>query len=161
MTLKKIISGGQTGADRAGLNAAIKLNIPHGGYCPVGRVALDGRIPDHYNLTEHGKGYRPRTRKNVQTADGTVIFVGDRLTGGSLVTRNFASQYSKPCAVIYLSRLDNAEAAVVVRDFIDFHGLRVLNVAGKRADKVADIENRVEKILLVALTARRPMSEVI
>ena len=71
----KIISGGQTGADRGGLDAAMDLGIEHGGWCPKGRRAEDGRIPDRYTLEETtSTDYTVRTEKNVEWADGTVVF---------------------------------------------------------------------------------------
>ena len=81
--LKKIISGGQTGADRAGLDVALDAGFPCGGWCPKGRKAEDGRIPDKYPLTETGSAdYLKRTEKNVVDADGTVIFTFGMPTGG-------------------------------------------------------------------------------
>ena len=87
--LKRIISGGQTGADRGGLEAAIALGIPHGGYCPRGRLAEDGRVPDRYDLTETAsREYPDRTLRNIAEADATIVFIewmdtagpGSRLT---------------------------------------------------------------------------------
>jgi len=83
MKLDKIISGGQTGADRAGLDAAMELNIPIGGWCPKGRKAEDGPIADKYPLQETTSGdYRVRTEKNVKDSEGTIIFTIGKPTGG-------------------------------------------------------------------------------
>jgi hypothetical protein len=80
MPPSKIISGGQTGVDRAALDAAIELGIPHGGHCPRGRRAEDGRIPDRYQLTETDSAqYRVRTERNVLDADATLILCRGRM----------------------------------------------------------------------------------
>jgi hypothetical protein len=95
--LTKIISGGQTGADQAGLEVAIKLNIPHGGWIPKGRLTENGPLPDKYNLQEMpGKSYPKRTEQDVMDSDGTVIFSHGKLTGGSALTAQLAEKHSKP-----------------------------------------------------------------
>jgi hypothetical protein len=82
--LKKIISGGQTGADVAGLYVAIKHGIHHGGAIPKGRLTEDGMLSEKYNLEEMtSKSYPKRTEKNVVDSDGTVIFTHGKLTGGN------------------------------------------------------------------------------
>ena len=84
MPITKIISGGQTGADRGGLEAAIEYGIPHDGWCPKGRLAEDGVIPDKYELSEMAsKSYLKRTEANVVDSDAIVIFAFGKLTGGS------------------------------------------------------------------------------
>ena len=89
--IRKIISGGQTGVDRAALDAAIKLAIAHGGSIPKGRITEDGPLPDTYNLKEtRSSSYAERTAKNVQDADGTLIISRGQLTGGSEYTREMA-----------------------------------------------------------------------
>ena len=87
-SLLKIVSGGQTGADRAGLDWAISMGIPHGGWCPRGRKAEDGVIPARYQLTEtKSADYLTRTRWNVRDSNATVIFtLKPTLSGGSLRT---------------------------------------------------------------------------
>lgn len=87
MIIKMIISGGQTGSDVAGLDVAIKYNIPYGGAIPKGRLTDDGVLHEKYHLTEMStKSYSKRTERNVMDSDGTVIFTHDSLTGGSLLT---------------------------------------------------------------------------
>jgi hypothetical protein len=99
--IKMIISGGQTGADQAGLDAAIKNIIPHGGAIPKGRMTEDGVLPDKYNLKEMAtKSYPKRTEKNLMDSDGTAIFTHGKLTGGSLLTQKKAIEHGKP--VIHL-----------------------------------------------------------
>lgn len=100
---RRIISGGQTGADRGGLDAAIALSIPIGGYCNDGRRAEDGRIPDRYTLTTiPGKNYELRTRRNVLESDATIIFNAERaLSSGSLATKKIAVQLGKPVLAVH------------------------------------------------------------
>ncbi|SVA67282.1 uncharacterized protein METZ01_LOCUS120136, partial [marine metagenome] len=99
MDFPKIVSGGQTGADRAALDWAIANCIPHGGWCPVGRLAEDGPIDTLYNLQETPKAdYLQRTEWNVRDSDATVIFsLKPNLTGGSLATMKLAAEHVKPC----------------------------------------------------------------
>src|ERR1019366_2064013 len=94
----KIISGGQTGADRAALDWAIKNGILHGGWCPKGRRAEDGPIDARYQLKETPSSDPvQRTEWNARDSDGTVIFsVGKRLSGNSFETLDFAIKHQKP-----------------------------------------------------------------
>ena len=102
----KIVSGAQTGADRGGLDAAIDLKIPYGGFIPAGRRAEDGKIPAKYiGLTEtKSDGYLVRTRLNAQHSSATVIFTFGPLTGGSMKTRQFCEEYKKPWMHIDLKK---------------------------------------------------------
>lgn len=98
--LSKIISGGQTGADQAALDAAIELGIPQGGWIPKGRLTEAGTLPEKYNLTEMPtKAYLKRTRQNVLDSDGTVIFSHGELKGGSKRTADFATELRKPSSI--------------------------------------------------------------
>ena len=95
--LEKIVSGGQTGVDRAALDVAMSLGIPCGGWCPKGRKAEDGRIPDRYPLREtDSASYRKRTILNVADSDGTLILAVGELRGGTLATKRAASELRKP-----------------------------------------------------------------
>ena len=130
----KIVSGGQTGADRAALDWAIDHAIPHGGWCPRGRRAEDGAIPARYLLSETpSERYQERTEWNVRDSDGTVnLSLSDALTGGSRITAERAQALGKPC--LHVSRQsDGAAAAEALRRFVDEHAIAVLNVAGPRA----------------------------
>jgi len=100
--IQKIVSGGQTGADRAALDWAISRGIPHGGWCPKGRLAEDGMIPTKYDLRETStKSYLQRTEQNVIDSDGTVIFsMKPELTGGSKRTLDFALKHHRPPLLI-------------------------------------------------------------
>ena len=130
----KIISGGQTGADRAALDFALALSVPHGGWCPRGRLAEDGSLRDCYELSETpGVEYSQRTEWNVRDADGTVIFsLATGLSGGSKLTAQRARQLRRPCLHISRAR-DGNTAAARLRAFLRRHDIRVLNVAGPRA----------------------------
>lgn len=144
--ITKIISGGQTGGDLAGLDYAISYNIPHGGMCPQGRRYEKGRIPDKYNLTEHHSfNYLPRTLENVRNSDATLIFtLKDNLTGGCLRTAQFCTSQKKPYLHIH-PKLDNLTE--VLCDFIEFHGVTILNVAGSRESKENGIYGWTRAIL--------------
>ena len=134
--LEKIVSGGQTGADRATLDFAINHKIPHGGWVPKGRLAEDGPLPSKYKLTEMPtESYQDRTEQNVIDSDGTVIISRGKLTGGSAYTQKMAKYYSKPCLHIDLRKHDVLPAAVELLTWIDERGIKVLNVAGPRASK--------------------------
>src|ERR1039457_4141998 len=118
VTVEKIISGGQTGADRGGLDAAMALEIPHGGFCPRGRRAEDGRIPLRYKLTETASGeYPQRTRMNVEAANATLIFVR-RMSRGSQLTIEFAQRTARPFLVVVVRSQDQPAAAKRVREFL-------------------------------------------
>lgn len=128
--IKKIISGGQTGVDRAALDVALALGIPCGGWCPKGRRAEDGVIPAHYPLTEtSAKDYRVRTRRNVRDADGTLILARGPLSGGTALTLRLAMETARPCLVVDLARRPRAHD---VRVWLAAHHIRILNVAGPR-----------------------------
>jgi hypothetical protein len=111
MAITKIISGGQTGADVAGLDAAIKQGIPHGGWIPKGRLTEDGPLPEKYQLQEMPTAsYPKRTAQNVIDSDGTAIFTHGALTGGSALTRKIALQRGKPWMHIDLLAITEGEA---------------------------------------------------
>ncbi|MDB4442552.1 putative molybdenum carrier protein [bacterium] len=94
--IQKIISGGQTGADRAALDVALKLGILHGGWIPKGRMAEDGPLPEIYHLREMPTdSYEARTEKNVQDSDGTLIIARGKLTGGTDYTRQMTLRHKK------------------------------------------------------------------
>lgn len=133
--LIKIVSGGQTGADRAALDWAIFHGITHGGWCPQGRLAEDGVLEAKYQLVEIDKGsYRQRTKLNVMDSDGTLILNMGDLDGGTLATYQFAQQFNKPIYVVQVD--DNVEGRITaVIDWLQVNNIASLNVAGPRESK--------------------------
>jgi hypothetical protein len=151
IVLQKIISGGQTGADRAALDFAIARSIPHGGWCPRGRLAEDGPIPALYQLSETPTAdYAQRTEWNVRDSDGTVIFsIAPALAGGSKHTAEMARQHRKPC--LHLSReRDGAAAARMLLDFLAGQKISVLNVAGPRRSEEPEVAGFTRETLMQA-----------
>ena len=149
--LSKIISGGQTGADRAALDWAIKRGIQHGGWCPKGRKAEDGTIDQRYRLVETpSDDYSQRTEWNVRDSDATAVFsIQKELRGGSLLTVELAAQYNKP--VIHLCKQDErANHAQELRSFIEKFRVSVLNVAGPRASDEPGVYQFVSSVLDLA-----------
>ena len=146
--IEKIISGGQTGADRAALDAALELGIPHGGWIPKGRLAEDGAIPDKYDLKEMPTdSYPERTEKNVLESDGTLILTHGLLTGGSALTRALADKHRRPCLNIDLNIIPAFKAATLITTWIELHRIKTLNVAGPRASNDPKIYKKTKDIL--------------
>lgn len=156
----KIISGGQTGVDRAALDAALELGAPCGGWCPDGRIAEDGRLPARYPLRElKGGGYAERTRANVSESDGTVIIHASEIEGGTLQTLELCIKHGKPYLLIDSARTPADEAAARIADFVTEHRIAALNVAGPRASKQPQIYPYARAViagLLQRLRGERP-----
>jgi hypothetical protein len=134
---QRVVSGGQTGVDRAALDAAIALGIEHGGWCPRGRLAEDGRIPARYRLTEtRSPEYWVRTEQNVIDSDGTLILYRKSLSGGTELTHRMAVKHARPCRLV---DLETGPLPADVRAWIDEHKIAVLNVAGPRESSAAGI----------------------
>ena len=128
--IAKIVSGGQTGVDRAALDVALELGIPCGGWVPRGRRAEDGRIPPIYPMREtESRGYGTRTRLNVRDSDATLILTRGAPTGGTALTVDSARRLKRPYLVVDLAGEIDLSA---VRKWLVAHGVRVLNVAGPR-----------------------------
>ena len=135
MTLEKIVSGGQSGVDRAALDAALSAGFPCGGWVPHDRMAEDGIIPERYPMTVLPKGgYRQRTRLNVSDSDGTAILYKETLTGGTRLTRNLCALLKRPYILINAAEIaDPKSAAEAIVEFMEENKIATLNVAGPRA----------------------------
>lgn len=152
--LRQVISGGQTGVDRAALDAALACGIDCGGYCPKGRRAEDGVIPGRYPLRElDSPSYAARTRANAAAADGTLILTLGPLAGGSALTARAANAAGKPCLVVDLA---HTRAVKPVYNWLVAQGVRSLNVAGPRESRVPGIHRIAHRFLrrLFVLAAR-------
>ena len=128
--LKKIISGGQTGADQGALDAAIKYNFPHGGWIQKGRKTEDGILPYEYKLKELKSGAYPNyTERNVINSDGTLIISHGKLKGGSALPKKLAKEHNRPCFHIDLNETPAFIAASKINSWIIDHNIEILNVA--------------------------------
>ena len=147
LPLQKIVSGGQSGADRAALDWAIARGIAHEGWCPARRRAEDGPIDESYRLRETpGRGYITRTQWNIRDSDATAIFsIAETLSGGSRATWDIAKRLNKP--VIHLSRSVTPEPAEWLRKFVDENFVAILNVAGPRASGEPEVGEYVQNVL--------------
>ncbi len=148
LLVKKIISGGQTGADRAALDFAIAHNIPHGGWLPKGRKTEDGILDHKYQLEEMPTAeYSQRTEKNILEADGTLIISHGKLSDGSALTKELARKQGKPWLHVDMAGMTSAEAGNQVRHWIQKHRLGILNVAGARESKDPAIYQATMEVL--------------
>jgi len=146
----KIISGGQTGADQAALDAAIQLGLPHGGWLPRGRKTEAGPLAKSYQLRELASPhYRDRTRKNILESDGTLILSLAPLSGGSALTEALCIRYERPCLHLDLSLVDTEEARLAIEKWLNEEQIAILNVAGPRASGEERIYQAVFELLTV------------
>jgi hypothetical protein len=145
--IQKIISGAQTGADRAGIDAAIESGVDYGGWVPRGKKAEDGIIPEKYTKLQEliRGGYPERTAQNVLDSDGTVIFGHGKLTTGSALTRKLAKHHKKPYLHIDLDIVKNP--LPVIKEWVIEWEIKVLNVAGRKASKAPGIYDAVKDII--------------
>jgi len=146
----RLVSGGQTGVDRAALDVALELGIACGGWCPHGRKAEDGRIPDRYPLQETPSSeYGQRTEWNVRDSDGTLVLAWGEPAGGTLLTVNVCHAMGKPCLVIDLADAGNLASCIqTVREWVATHLAHgVLNVAGPRFSESPAASERARVIL--------------
>jgi len=142
MPITKIVSGGQTGADRGGLDPAIELGILHGGWCPKGRQAEDGCIPDQYNLDEISSlNYVVRTEQNVIDSDATIIFTYGKPTGGSKKTVEFAKKHHRPHLHVDIESEEDIDNNVTdIRTWLKSLKVAVLNIAGSGESEAQGIQ---------------------
>lgn len=129
----KIISGGQTGVDRAALDVALKHGIESGGWCPAGRLDECGRIPDRYPVKElQDAGFAERTLQNVKDSDGTLIIHPGKLSGGTEQTVRFCVELQRPHELIDACSVSTKKAAQLIANFVRQNKIDALNVAGPR-----------------------------
>lgn len=153
--LSKIISGGQTGVDRAALEVALFLEIPHGGWCPKGRRAEDGPVPLMFDLVETASfNYAVRTEKNVVQSDGTLILFRNTITRGTGLTVQFAKRHQRPYLCIDLAPLDDQDSMAIeemsaeILNWIGQNNINVVNVAGPRESTTPNINSQSHTLLL-------------
>ena len=147
-SIRRIVSGGQTGADRAALDVALELGIDHGGWAPHGRYAEDGPLPARYRLRPtESPNPAVRTALNVEEADATLIISHGPLSGGSALTRDVARRRAKPCLHVNLLERDEAGAAAAIAHWLDEVAPWTLNVAGPRASSDPLLYDAVSRIL--------------
>lgn len=144
--IDKIISGGQTGVDRAALDVAIVLNVPCSGWCPKGRKSEDGPIPFRYPLRETPtSNYEQRTEWNVRDSDGTLLLYRGVFNGGTALTEQVAVRMKKPHLRIDLA--DNPDPMVIC-DWINKYHIKVLNIAGPRESKEPGVRDEAALFLV-------------
>ena len=153
--MEKIVSGAQTGVDRAALDVALKYKIPCGGWCPKGRVAEDGVIAKRYPLKEtESSDYAVRTKWNVRDSDGTLILNVGELSGGTAFTVECAKKYKKHFLILDLEKCKADKKGIVsfgynliICGWIMANNIKVLNVAGPRESKAPGIYKIAKKFL--------------
>ena len=158
-SVSKIVSGGQTGVDRAALDVAIFLEIPHGGWCPRGRKAEDGPISDVYQLTEtRSSSYVVRTEKNVTDSDGTLILYRNSMSRGTALTANFTRRHVRPCLAIDIAAMQSSDSdedwigqkVEEIHAWLIQEAIGTLNVAGPRESTSSGITAHAHTLLLNA-----------
>jgi hypothetical protein len=150
----KIISGGQTGVDRAALDVALKHGIECGGWCPAGRLDEFGRIPDQYPVQElEAGGFSERTFQNVKDSDGTIIIYPGKLSGGTEQTVRFCVELQRPRQLIDASKISAEDAAKLICDFVCKNKIDILNVAGPRQSEWAEGYDYTFQALEILLTS--------
>lgn len=158
--LERVVSGGQTGVDRVALDVAAELEIAIGGWCPRGRRAEDGRIPDRYPLREaDSANYAVRTELNVRDSDATLLLIWGRISGGTRLTRDCAERYGRPVWQVDLRHVvqpsvelfaGDQELFVDVAEFCQWlrgNSIRQLNVAGPRGSAAVELEPCARRVL--------------
>ena len=146
--IERIISGGQTGAERAALDVAIKLGIPHGGWVPKGRTTEEGPLLEEYQMQEIPIDSYPKSiEQNVIDSDATLIISHGLLTGGYAYAQKMAMKHCKPWFHIDLYKLPTILAAMLIKNWIPKNGIKTLNVAGPSASKDPAIYELVTVLL--------------
>ena len=152
--IEKIVSGGQTGVDRAALDAALAAGVPCGGWCPRGRKAEDGAIPARYPLREaESAGYSERTRRNVRDADGTLVIARAEPKGGTALTLEVAAGYGKPSLTAHPDEPGEVDR---VRRWLAKNRIGVLNIAGARESESPGIYVAARRFVAMVLEGPTP-----
>lgn len=154
----KIISGGQTGIDRVALDAALESGLEHGGWCPKGRLAEDGTIPQIYRLREtQSENYAVRTEKNVMDSDGTLVIHVGTMRGGTALTVRLAARHGKPCFQLDFDEIRNIDdfgpEIARIRGWIQSNAIKTLNVAGPRQSSWPSLSTQVYPFLMALFTS--------
>jgi hypothetical protein len=154
-SLEKIVSGGQTGADRAALEVATECGLTSGGWVPRGRRAEDGRVPERYRglVEADSASYARRSELNARDSDATLVVTFGRPRGGTALTVRLARGLGRPVLVLDLERLARGEAAARLEDWLAEVRPRVLNVAGPRASQEPRIGRAVRSLLRAVLAS--------
>lgn len=155
--LRKIVSGAQTGVDRAALDAALDAGFPCGGWCPRGRRAEDGRLDPRYPVVEtRSARYIERTRLNVSDSDGTLVLTRGVPRGGTAATIAAAHGCARPHLVVDLDATDTPQAVASIRSWIEASAIETLNVAGPRASGHPDVYGPAYDIVAALIAGTRP-----
>jgi Circularly permutated YpsA SLOG family len=156
--ISRIVSGGQTGVDRAALDVALALGLPCGGWCPRGRRAEDGPIAVHYPLLETPSAeFAQRTEWNVRDADATLVLTRGRPAGGTALTIALARRLGKPLLVLDLARAPDPRVA---QRFLERERAAVLNVAGPRESQQPGVQQQARRFLEAVLAPSAPRARL-
>jgi hypothetical protein len=157
----QLISGGQTGVDRAALDAALEQRFPCGGWCPRGRRAEDGPLSDRYPLREtKTTAYPARTAANVRAGDGTLIILRGQSDRGTALTGRLAAQLGKPLLVVDLQETPGAAAVELILRWSREHGIETLNVAGPRESGCPGIYREALEVMRALIAALQTPSDL-
>jgi hypothetical protein len=150
----KLISGGQTGVDRAALDLALTQGLGCGGWCPAGRLDEFGRIPDRYPVQElEVGGFTERTLQNVTDSDGTLVIYPHKVAGGTEQTVRFCIELKRPHQLLDGSTISTENAAKLIADFVRKNKIGILNVAGPRQSEWPDGYDYAARALDIFLTS--------
>jgi hypothetical protein len=151
--ITRVVSGGQTGVDRAALDAALELGIDCGGWIPAGRLAEDGRVPDRYTglVETTSADYAERTRLNIRDSDAILVLTYGKPSGGTALTVELSGRLNRPRLVIDLEHMENAEAEAAILAWLRDTRPDVLNVAGPRLSEAPQIEASATQLLKTVL----------